>query len=74
MQNQESSETGQREDQELLEQLIREKNKKIEHQKFLIKVMLNGLGLSQEEKRAFLIDVMKDLNLIDIKVIKEVRR
>ena len=69
-----SSETDQRQDQEHLDQVAKEKKEKRDHHKFLIKIMLNGLGLSSAEKRALLIEVMQDLGLTHVKVIEEIRR
>jgi hypothetical protein len=47
---------------------------KREHQKFLIKALLFGFGLTHEGKRDLLFEVMQDLDLIRSKVIEEVKR
>ncbi len=51
----------------------KEAQEKRVHQKFLIKIMINNLGFSQEEKRAFLLEVMQELNLTQPKIIEEAR-
>lgn len=49
-----------------------QEQQKREDQKELTKILLEGFGLSPAEKRALLIEVMQDINLIQTKVIEEV--
>lgn len=46
---------------------------KRENQKEQTKILLDGFGLSPAEKRALLIETMQDINVINPKIIEEVK-